>query len=67
LKAFDGMTALAPKEFQPPPVPFKKRQKHFKTYEKVVQKFIMLTQKCSEKDLDYYVLPHPFIGKLTLR
>lgn len=67
LKSLDGMTAVAPKQFQPPPVPFKKRQKQFKAYEKVVQKFIKLAQKCSEKDLDYYVLPHPLLGKLTLR
>ena len=67
LKALDGMTAVAPKQFQPPPVPFKTRQKQFKTYEKVVQKFVKLSQKCPEKDLDYYVLPHPLIGKLTLR
>lgn len=67
LKALDGKTAVAPKQFQPPPVPFKTRQKQFKAYEKVVQKFVKLTQKCPEKDLDYYVLPHPLIGKLTLR
>ncbi|MEL0301645.1 MAG: DinB family protein [Flavobacteriaceae bacterium] len=67
LKALDGKTAVAPKQFQPPLVPFKTRQKHFKAYEKVVQKFVKLAQKCPEKDLDYYVLPHPLIGKLTLR
>lgn len=27
LKALDGMTALAPKQFQPPPIPFKKKVK----------------------------------------
>ena len=67
LKALDGATAVAPKQFQPPAVSFGSRQKHLQTYENVVQKLIKVAQKCSEKDLDYYVIPHPLIGKLTLR
>lgn len=67
LKALDGATAVAPKQFQPPAVPFGSRQKHMQAYENVVQKLIKVAQKCSEKDLDFYVLPHPLIGKLTLR
>ncbi len=67
LKALDGATAVAPKQFQPPAVPYSLRQKRIKTYENVVQKLIKVAQKCSEKDLDYYVIPHPLIGKLTLR
>jgi molybdopterin synthase catalytic subunit len=38
-----------------------------KAYENVVKKLNKVAQKCSEKDLDYYVIPHPLIGKLTLR
>jgi len=67
LKALDGATAAAPKQFQPPAVPFETRQKQFKAYESVVQKFIKAAQKCADQDLDYYVIPHPLIGKLTLR
>lgn len=67
LKALDGATAVAPKQFQPPEVSFGSRQKHMQAYENVVQKLIKVAQKCSEKDLDYYVIPHPLIGKLTLR
>lgn len=67
LKALDGATAVAPKQFQPPVVPYSSRHKQIRAYEKVVQKLIEVAQKCSEKDLDFYVLPHPLIGKLTLR
>jgi uncharacterized damage-inducible protein DinB len=67
LKAFDGMTTAVLKQFQTPETSFKSWRKQFNAYEKVVQKFIQLVQKFSEKDLDYYVLPHPLIGKLTLR
>ncbi len=67
LKALDGATAVAPKQFQPPAVPYSSKQKHMKAYENVVKKLIKVAQKCSEKDLDYYVIPHPLIGKLTLR
>ena len=67
LKALEGRTATAPKAFQPPRVSFSNRSRELRRYQKTVQQLINLTQKCSEKDLDYYVLPHPLIGKLTLR
>lgn len=67
LKALEGRTAVAPKQFRPLEVPFKTKQKQLKAYQKAVQKLIRVAQKCSEKDLDYYVIPHPLIGKLTLR
>ena len=67
LKALEGKTAVAPKQFRPPEVPFSAKQKQLKAYHKAVQKLIRVAQKCSEKDLDYYVVPHPLIGKLTLR
>lgn len=67
LKALEGRTATAPKAFQPTRISFSNRSRMVKRYQKTVQKLIKLTQSCSEKDLDYYVLPHPLIGKLTLR
>lgn len=67
LKALEGRTAVAPKQFRPLEVPFKTKQKQLKAYQKAVQKLIRVAQRCSEKDLDYYVIPHPLIGKLTLR
>jgi len=67
LKALDGSTAVAPKQFQPPAVSFETLQRQLKAYEKTVKKLIKVAQKCSVKDLDYYVIPHPLIGKLTLR
>ena len=30
-------------------------------------KLCLSIEKISEEDLDYYVLPHPLLGKLTLR
>lgn len=64
-RSYDAL--VAPKQFQPPAVPYSSKQKHMKAYENVVKKLIKVAQKCSEKDLDYYVIPHPLIGKLTLR
>ncbi len=67
LKALDGATAVAPKAFRPLEIPFATKESEIKAFEKGVDKLIKVTQKCSEKELDYYVLPHPLIGKLTLR
>ena len=67
LKALEGRTAVAPKQFRPLEVPFETKQKQIEAYQKAIQKLIRVAQKCSEKDLDYYVIPHPLIGKLTLR
>lgn len=66
-KALEGLVNVAPKEFRPKPVPFLGRSKQFSSYTKTVDKLLKVANKCSTKDLDYYVLPHPLIGKLTLR
>ena len=50
LKALDGATGVAPKQFQPLAVPFETAQKQIKAYEKVVQKLFKVAQKCSEKE-----------------
>lgn len=67
LKALEGKTAVAPKTFQPKPTPFTAQKKEFKSFQKNLQRLIAQVKKCSETELDYYVIPHPLIGKLTLR
>ena len=67
LNALQNNKAVAPKAFRPPEIPFKKRNREIKRYQSAVNRLVRLAQKCSDKDLDYYVVPHPLIGKLTLR
>ena len=66
-KALDGMTAAAPKEFSPEAVAYSERKKKFSAYKKVVAKLAKVAEKCSDHDLDYYVVPHPLMGRVTLR
>lgn len=67
LKALNGSTAKAPRQFQPPFISFKSRDRQIKSYEKTVKRLIKVSRKLSEKELDDYILPHPLIGKITLR
>lgn len=67
LKALEGRTAVAPKSFQPKPIPFATHKNELKSFQKSLRRLTSQVKKCSEKDLDYYVIPHPLIGKLTLR
>ena len=66
-KALDGMTAAAPKEFSPKAVAYSERKKKFSAYKKVVAKLAKVAENCSDHDLDYYVVPHPLMGRVTLR
>ncbi|MDA8918056.1 DinB family protein [Flavobacteriaceae bacterium] len=67
LKALGNNKALAPKRFAPKSLPFSSREKEFKAYQKSVKRLVSVAQKCTEEELDKYVIPHPLIGKLTLR
>lgn len=67
LKALGNNKAVAPKRFAPKPVDFSSREKEFKLYRKSVKRLVSVTQKCTEEELDKFVIPHPLIGKLTLR
>ena len=67
LKALTNNKAVAPKAFRPPEVPFKNREHEIRRYKTAIQQLVRAAQKCSDKDLEYYVVPHPLIGKLTLR
>lgn len=67
LKALEGRTAVAPKQFQPKLVPYSTHDKEQKIFKKNLKRLVTQVNKWTEKDLDYYVIPHPLIGKLTLR
>lgn len=64
-KLSQGGKASGP--FIPPIILFENKQSLLKTYEKQKQNFIKKVQRQKETDLDKYILPHPLLGKLTLR
>ena len=51
----------------PPLVHFKNKEALVKKYELQKQKLIRKTEKQKENELDKYILPHPLLGKITLR
>lgn len=53
--------------FVPPVTSFEKKEALIRKYEEQKQKLITKVEKQSEKDLDTYILPHPLLGKVTLR
>jgi hypothetical protein len=53
--------------FIPPAVNFQKKEALIKRYADQKQKLISKIENQSEADLDKYILPHPLLGKLTLR
>lgn len=66
-KALEGLTEAAPKEFSPEKVSYNQREKKFAAYNSVVNKLAKHAAKCNDKELDYYVVPHPLMGRVTLR
>lgn len=53
--------------FIPPIIRFEKKDELIKKYSEQKQKLINKIEKQSEADLDKYILPHPLLGKVTLR
>jgi hypothetical protein len=53
--------------FIPPFISFEKKDELVKRYDEQKRKLIAKIEKQSEKDLDIYILPHPLLGKVTLR
>lgn len=53
--------------FLPGNISFTEEKKHSKLLQKEVEKLCRNLNRYPEKDLDLYVLPHPLLGKLTLR
>ena len=57
----------ASKQFIPLAVSFENKERLIKMYDAYKQKLVVRIEKLSEADLDEYILPHPLLGKLTLR
>lgn len=53
--------------FIPPVINYEKKEELIKLYEKQKDKLISKIKRQNEQDLDKYILPHPLLGKLTLR
>jgi hypothetical protein len=53
--------------FIPRPVSFAERERLVRKYNRKIEALHSLVAKTSEADLDNYILPHPLLGKLTLR
>ena len=64
-KLANGSKATGP--FIPKNVDPEKGQKLTSKLENEVAQLCMSIEKFSEEDLDQYILPHPLLGKLTLR
>jgi len=56
-----------PSRFHPDVIDFSKKEKAMMLLHKKVAKLCSRAIKLSDKDLDLYILPHPLLGKLTLR
>jgi hypothetical protein len=64
-KLASGGRASGP--FIPPFIGFEKKDDLIKKYDEQKQRLISKIEKQNEKDLDIYILPHPLLGKVTLR
>ena len=53
--------------FIPPFISFEKKDVLIRKYTEQKQKLIAKIERQSEKELDAYILPHPLLGKVTLR
>jgi len=76
-KSYDALVAkyieklktakATPARFQPEKIAFGNKNKMLSRIEKTIDALLKKIKKLSEEDLDYYILPHPLLGKLTLR
>lgn len=57
----------ASRAFIPPVVGFEKKDILINKYAGQKQKLVAKIERQSEADLDKYILPHPLLGKITLR
>ncbi|KAA3641242.1 MAG: DinB family protein [Bacteroidetes bacterium] len=57
----------APSRFVPPSVTLEQKQSLIAKFSKEYQKLANKTLKWKEADLDAYLLPHPLLGKVTVR
>ena len=76
-KDYDGLVAKyhealakggkAPSTFVPGPVAYKDKDMLVRKLKTNITKLVSSLDRYSEHDLDTYLLPHPLIGRLTLR
>lgn len=66
-KALTKVTRAAPKQFQPKSISYSQKEQVCFSYNKEVQRLKKVLAQFDENALDTYVLPHPLVGKLTLR
>jgi hypothetical protein len=57
----------APSRFVPPIIAIHQREKLTRQLDKTLQSLCKRFHTFSEHDLDHFILPHPLLGKLTLR
>ena len=65
LKGVQG--APAPSQYAPSPIAYSQSNELCNTLMKEVSKLRRKIEKISESDLDVIILPHPLMGKVTLR
>jgi hypothetical protein len=58
---------VAPGAFVPPVIPLARKQQLLDAYKMQQQRLIKIVERWQDADLDRYLLPHPLLGKLTLR
>lgn len=58
---------IAPARFQPKPITASEKVEHLEKLQSALDKMCNGTLKMSEKDLDELILPHPLLGRITLR
>lgn len=56
-----------PERFNPNEIPLKAKTRKLTKLKKLIEKLSSRLSRYTEDDLDTYILPHPLIGKLTLR
>ncbi len=64
-KLENGGTATG--RFVPKEISINQKESLIKKLQQVVEKLISQVNKLSEKDLDNLIMPHPLLGKITLR
>lgn len=57
----------SPERFAPAKITVADRDALLEKLEKTAEKLVKLVGKWSEADLDAYILPHPLLGKVTIR
>ena len=66
-KAKLDIGGVSTRQFSPKPVLLEDKKRLIANYTAYSEKLERLVSRYSENDLDKYILPHPLLGKLTLR